>query len=74
MVLIQELIYIRIPYTIYHACTIHTHTAPLTCLVVLSCQSSQFLYCNFDTIVLQTVLSVDVLCGEEIVTQCLIGS
>ena len=30
-------------------------------------------YSNFDTIVFQTVLSVDVLCGEEIVTQYLIG-
>ena len=30
-------------------------------------------YSNFDTIVFQTVLSVDVLFGEEIVTQYLIG-
>ena len=42
----------------------------LTCLAVNLLVS---VYYNFDTIVLQTVLSEDVLSREEIVTQCLIG-
>ena len=47
----------------------YTHSHVLVLIVNIL----QFLYCNFDTIVLQTVLSVDVLSREEIVTKCLIG-
>ena len=44
---------------------IRTHNT-LSRLTCLSCQFLQFLYSNLYTIVLQTILSVDVLCGEKI--------
>lgn len=51
----------------------HNVTTHMSCNLELLIFSSFDLYSNFDTIVFQTVLHVDVLCGEEICPQCLIS-
>ena len=61
---------IHIPYkNTQYISTAHTHCHNSHVLQSWVVNLLQFLYSNFDTIVLQTVLPVDVLCGEEILEE-----